>query len=32
VPLAGPDGVPLTLEQVFESRRARLLADVVNET
>ena len=32
VPLAGPDGVPMTLEQAFESRRARLLADVVNET
>jgi 4-alpha-glucanotransferase len=31
VPLTGPDGAPLSLEQVFASRRARLLARVVNE-
>ncbi|WP_395725941.1 4-alpha-glucanotransferase [Nakamurella sp.] len=32
VPLTGPDGSPLTLEQVFSSRRARRLAAVVNES
>jgi 4-alpha-glucanotransferase len=32
VPLTGPDGAPLTLEQVFSSRRARRLAAVVNES
>ncbi len=32
VPLAGPNGAPMTLEQVFESRRARALAEVVNES
>jgi 4-alpha-glucanotransferase len=31
VPLTGPDGAPLTLEQVFSSTRARRLAQVVNE-
>ena len=31
VPLTGPDGAPLSLEQVFTSRRARRLAQVVNE-
>ncbi|WP_420123639.1 4-alpha-glucanotransferase [Nakamurella sp.] len=31
VPLTGPDGAPLSLEQVFTSRRARRLAEVVNE-
>jgi len=32
VPLTGPDGAALGLEQVFTSRRARRLAEVVNET
>jgi 4-alpha-glucanotransferase len=30
VPLAGPDGVPLSLEEVFTSRRAAALADAVS--
>ena len=32
VPLTGPDGAPLALEQVFTSVRARRLAAVVNES
>jgi 4-alpha-glucanotransferase len=32
VPLTGPDGAPMSLEQVFTSVRARRLAQVVNET
>ncbi len=32
VPLTGPDGTPMSLEQVFGSRRARALAAVVNES
>ena len=31
VPLAGPDGVPLPLEEVFASRRARGLAETVGD-
>ncbi|ACV81161.1 4-alpha-glucanotransferase [Nakamurella multipartita] len=32
VPLTGPDGAPMSLEQVFVSSRARRLAQVVNES
>lgn len=30
VPLSGPDGEPLMLDQVFQAKRARLIADVFN--
>ncbi len=32
VPLTGPDGAPMGLEQVLVSSRARRLAQVVNES